>query len=139
MLSASGTGTGTTFTVNEEATAPRVPFVIKVGNELMKVTKRVLVTGTTSQYTYTVARGQGGTSNVTHGTGSEIAWDLLARQDLLGSPTGTVNATTTTFQVQRGAVRCAGHTVHDAHRQRADEGDRADNARRDRTSSPRTP
>jgi CSLREA domain-containing protein len=100
VLSASGTGTGTSFNVNEEATPPRVPFVIKIDNELMKVTKRVLIAGTTSQYTYTVARAQGSTSLGGHGAGSEIAWNLLARQDLLGTPNAAINATQTTIQVK---------------------------------------
>jgi uncharacterized repeat protein (TIGR01451 family) len=93
VLSSPGTGTGTTFNVNEEATPPRLPFVVKIDNELIKVTGRSLISGTTSQYKYTVARGQAGTGITSHVLNSAISWDLLARQDLLGTPTASISGT----------------------------------------------
>ncbi len=92
----------TAFTVNEIATPPHVQFIATVDpgtatEETMLVTKRKLVGSSVSQASYTVTRGYAGTSKFTHPANAPIAWSLLARQDLLGTPTVTLaNAATAT-------------------------------------------
>lgn len=67
----SGIGTGdTSMTVTETFTPPATTFDALLDDELVSVTNRVLVSGST--YTYTITRAQGGTTAATHAAATYV-------------------------------------------------------------------
>jgi RHS repeat-associated protein len=94
-LAASATTGAGTLTVNEAYAPPPVPFTAQVGTETVTVTNRV-ATAVKGTFSYTVSRGQGGTTAVAHASGEVVLTDRVQQNltyayDAVGNLTSYAN------------------------------------------------